>query len=88
MAKFKLNFATSVKKDLRKIPNNDVAKILTLINSLLENPLPRNVKKLSHHNKFRIRYRNYRILYQIKNNELIILILKISHRKDAYRTFK
>ena len=85
MAKFKLKFAKSVKKDLRKIPNNDVSKILKLINSLLDDPYPNNVKKLSHNNKFRIRYRNYRILYKIINNELIIFVLKVSHRKDVYK---
>jgi len=85
MAKYKLKFATSVKKDFRKIPNNDVSKILKLINSLLDDPYPKNVKKLSHQNKFRIRYLNYRILYKIINNELIIYVLKISHRKDVYK---
>ncbi len=85
MAKYKLKFANSVKKDLRKIPNNDVSEILNLINSLLNDPYPNNVKKLSHNNKFRIRYRNYRILYKIINNELMISVLKISHRKDVYK---
>ena len=85
MAKYKLKFARSVKKDLRKIPNNDVSKILKLINSLLDDPYPANVKKLSHQNKYRIRYRNYRILFKILNNELIIYVLKISQRKDVYR---
>lgn len=85
MAKYKLKFATSIKKDLRKIPNNDISKILKLINSLSDDPYPKNVKKLSHHNKFRLRYRNYRILYKILNNELIIYVLKISHRKDVYK---
>ena len=85
MAKYKLKFATSVKKDLRKIPNDDVSKILKLINSLLDDAYPKNVKKLSHQNKYRLRYRNYRILYKIINNELIIYVLKISHRKDVYK---
>ncbi|NQV19566.1 MAG: type II toxin-antitoxin system RelE/ParE family toxin [Armatimonadetes bacterium] len=85
MAKYELKFATSVKKELRKIPNDDVLKILKLINSLLDDPYPANVKKLSHQNKFRIRYRNYRILYKIENDELIIYLLKISHRKDVYK---
>ena len=85
MAKYKLRFAASVKKDLRKIPNDDVSIILKLINSLLDEPYPKNVKKLSHQNKYRLRYRNYRILYKILNNELIIYVLKISHRKNVYR---
>ncbi len=85
MAKYKLKFATSVKKDLRKIPNDDVSKILKLINSLLDDAYPKNVKKLSYQNKFRLRYRNYRILYKILNNKLIIYVLKIAHRKDVYK---
>ncbi len=85
MAKYKLKFATSVKKDLRKIPKDDVLNILKLINSLLSDAYPKNVKKLSHQNKYRIRYRNYRILYKILNSELIIFVLKISHRKNVYK---
>ncbi len=85
MAKYKLKFATLVKKDLRKIPNDDVSKILKLINSLLDDAYPKNVKKLSYQNKFRLRYRNYRILYKILNNKLIIYVLKIAHRKDVYK---
>ena len=85
MAKYKLKFAKSVKKDLRKIPNNDVLKILKLINSLLDDPYPSIVKKLSHQEKYRIRYRQYRILYQIENEILTIYIIKIAHRKDVYK---
>ena len=85
MAKYKLKFAKSVKKDLRKIPKNDVLKILKLINSLLEDPYPANVKKLSHQKKYRIRYRQYRILYQVENEILTIYIIKIARRKDVYK---
>ena len=87
MAKYKLKFARSVKKDLRKIPNNDVLKILELINFLLDDAYPKNVKKLSHQNKYRVRYRNYRILYKVENDELIIYVFKISHRKDVYKGY-
>ena len=85
MAKYKLKFAKSVKKDLRKIPNNDVLKILKIINSLLDDPYPVNVKKLSHQEKYRIRYWQYRILYQIENEILTIYIIKIAHRKEVYK---
>ena len=85
MAKYELKFATSVKKELQKIPNDDVTKILRLIKSLLDNPYPKNVKKLSHKEKYRIRYRKYLILYLIENEILTIYIIKISHRKDVYK---
>jgi mRNA interferase RelE/StbE len=87
MEKYKLVFAKNVRKDLRKIPNKDVIKILELIESLASNPFPSNVKKLSHMDKFRIRYRQYRIVYQLIKNELIMYVIKIGDRKDIYKYF-
>ncbi|MDO9577006.1 MAG: type II toxin-antitoxin system RelE/ParE family toxin [Candidatus Cloacimonadales bacterium] len=88
MAKYEIKFNTSVKKDFRRIPNKDVLKILDLINSLADDPYSGNVKKLSQLDKYRIRYRNYRIVYRIVKNELIICIIKIADRKDAYKFLK
>ncbi len=85
MAKYKILIKKSVEKDLLKIPKKDVKKILEIIESLAENPYPSNMKKLSHREKYRIRFRQYRILYQIENEILTIYIIKIAHRKDVYQ---
>ncbi len=85
MAKYKILIKKSVEKDLLIIPKKDVKKILKIIKSLAENPYPSNMKKLSHQEKYRIRYRQYRILYQIENEILTIYIIKIAHRKDVYQ---
>jgi len=87
MAKYKILIKRSIEKDLLKIPKKDVKKILEIIESLAEDPYPSNVKKLSHQEKYRIRYRQYRILYQIENDILTIYIIKIAHIKDVYKGY-
>ena len=85
MASFEIIFKRSVAKDLRQIPKKDVAKILKRIDTLSAEPRPIGVEKLSGQEKYRIRQGVYRILYEIRNTELIVVVVKIGHRRDVYR---
>ena len=85
MAKYKLSFKKSVAKDLRDIPNKNVARILERIKALSINPKPKGVTKLTNQERYRIRQGVYRILYEIKDFELIVFIVKVAHRKEAYK---
>ena len=85
MASFEIIFRQSVAKDLRQIPKKDVARILMRIEALRVEPRPPGVEKLSGQEKYRIRQGVYRILYEIKNKELIVVVVKIGHRRDVYR---
>ena len=85
MASFEIIVRQSVAKDLRQIPKKDVARILKRIEALRTEPRPLGVEKLSGQEKYRIRQGVYRILYEIKNKELIIVVVKIGHRRDVYR---
>lgn len=59
---------------------------LKAIRNLAETPRPQGVKKLSgEDNLYRIRIRNYRVIYQIQDNVLLILIVAVGHRRDIYR---
>ncbi|RLA05983.1 MAG: type II toxin-antitoxin system mRNA interferase toxin, RelE/StbE family [Gammaproteobacteria bacterium] len=84
MAKYSLVFKKSVAKDLRKIPNNDVEKIINKINSLKINPRAYGCIKLSNQNRYRTRQGLYRILYEIKDVQLVVHVVKIAHRQQAY----
>jgi len=86
MANYSLAFKKSVAKDLRKIPNNHVARILECINSLCENPRGDGCIKLSNQERYRVRQGNYRIIYEIQDLQLIILIIKVAHRSEVYRS--
>jgi len=85
MAKYSLAFKKSVAKDLRNIPNKDVKRILKCIKTLCENPRAEGCIKLSGQERYRIRQGIYRVIYEIRDSELIILVVKIAHRSDAYK---
>lgn len=85
MASFKIIFKKSVAKDLRRIPKQDVERILSRIEALAIEPRPPGAEKLSGQEKYRIRQGVYRILYEIADKELIVVIVKIGHRRDVYR---
>lgn len=85
MAKYKLVFKSSIKKDLRSVPKADVAKILRRIDSLADNPRPEGALKLSGTTGYRIRQGNYRILYEIEDEIVTITIIRVGHRRDVYR---
>ena len=73
-------------KDLRSIPNKDVVKILQRIELLAIDPRPAGSEKLSAQSKYRIRQGVYRIIYEIKDSELVVLIVKAGHRKNIYES--
>jgi mRNA interferase RelE/StbE len=85
MGSFEVIFKQSVAKDLRQIPKKDVARILKRIETLKTEPRPPGVEKLPGREKYRIRQGVYRILYEIRNNELVVVVVKIGHRRDVYR---
>lgn len=86
MEKYKVTFKQSVAKDLRTIPNKDVKKILEKIDSLIENPRAEGCIKLSGQENYRVRQGLYRIVYEIKDDVLIINVIKVAHRSSVYKS--
>jgi mRNA interferase RelE/StbE len=85
MANYKIVFKQSVAKDLRPIPNKDVQSILKRIEQLEHDPRPPGSEKLTGAEKYRIRQGNYRILYTVDDELVIVTIVKIGHRRDIYQ---
>ena len=85
MASYRIVFKQSVSKDLRKIPNKDVQRILRRIDFLSDDPRPVGAEKLSAGNKYRIRQGSYRILYTIDDVVITVTVIKVGHRRDVYR---
>jgi mRNA interferase RelE/StbE len=86
MGKYRVVFRKSVAWDLRSIPSRDLQKILTVIESLSEEPRCSGVEKLSEQDRYRIRQGSYRIIYEINDKEVIVIVVKVGHRKDVYRS--
>ena len=85
MASYRIAFKQSVTKDLRPLPKRDVARILKRINSLVDNPRPPGCEKLSGQERYRVRQGVYRILYEIQDEEVVVTIVKVGHRRDVYK---
>jgi mRNA interferase RelE/StbE len=85
MGKYKIIFRKSVAQDMRRIPNRDLRRILAAIDSLSEEPRPPGVEILSGQEKYRVRQGNYRIIYEISDKSVIVVVVKVGHRKDVYR---
>jgi mRNA interferase RelE/StbE len=86
MAKYSLAFKKSVAKDLRNLPKKDIKRILQCIKHLSMDPRAEGCIKLSGQERYRIRQGVYRIIYEIKDTELIIMVVKVAHRSTAYKS--
>ena len=86
MARYRIQFKSSVAKDLRNFPKKDVKKILGKIDALAENPRPPGVKKLSGSDYYRVRQGMYRIVYEVVDDTLIVYVIKVAHRSSIYRS--
>lgn len=86
MAKYDILVTTEAAKEIEGIPSrDDRRKVLERIRSLAEQPRPVGAIKLSGQEKYRVRQGRYRILYEIQDSCLVITVVKVADRKEAYR---
>ena len=88
---FEVKFTTRAVKDLRKLPRQIQDQITSSLELLRINPFAEilQFKKLkTAKNLYRIRIGNYRIVYEIHGNMLLIVVVRVGHRKDVYRYLK
>ena len=87
MEKYKVSIKRSAVKEIEVIPQKkERQRIIRRIGQLANDPRPPASKKLSGHDKYRIRQGSYRIVYSIEDNELVVVVVKVGHRKDVYRS--
>ena len=86
MANYKLRIKKSAAKELEAISRkSDRRRIAARIESLAENPRPPGCKKLSGSDRYRIRQGDFRIVYSVEDDELVVYVVKIGDRKSVYR---
>jgi mRNA interferase RelE/StbE len=83
---YSIKFRPAVEKDLRTLPQKELIKIKRKIDALAEHLPDPAITKMKGNNSFhKIRVGDYRIIYEIHDETLLILVAKIGHRKDIYK---
>lgn len=86
MGRYEIEVSGTAEKQLKKLPADDQLRVVRAVLALAEEPHPRGSRKLSGYDDvFRIRVGRYRVLYSVVESRLVIIILKVGHRKDVYR---
>jgi mRNA interferase RelE/StbE len=84
---YSILFAKSADKTLRRIPRDAAQRIRQRLDSIAADPYANHpdVTKLQNRPGFRLRVRDWRVIYEIEGERLIILVLKIGLRGEVYR---
>lgn len=86
MGKYRIEISSSAEKKLKRLPKKELLKIIEAIEVLSINPYPEGCRKLKGEDStYRIKQGLYRIIYQVENSKLKVLVLKLGHRKDIYK---
>lgn len=82
---FSLRIKASAAKELERVPPSHRLRIVAAIDRLENYPLAGSTLKGDLRGLRRLRVGDYRILYEVRNNDLVVLVVRIAHRRDAYR---
>ena len=86
MPRYAVYFKPSADRQLRKLPRDVQRRIVAAVEALADKPRPPGVVKITEDDNLRrIRVGDYRIVYEIHDDRLVVLVLRVAHRKDVYR---
>jgi mRNA interferase RelE/StbE len=75
----------SAAKEIEALPRKDRVRIIERIRALSEDPRPADSKKLSGREAYRIRQGDYRIVHTVDDEDRVVMVSAVAHRRDAYR---
>lgn len=83
---YRVTYVASAAKALRKLDRQTARRILEALNALSDDPRPPGCIKLQGgEGELRIRIGDYRVVYDVVDDELVVLILRVGHRREVYR---
>jgi mRNA interferase RelE/StbE len=85
VASYSVLIKPSAVKELETVPRKDRARIVSKIQALGGVPRPAGCEKLSGHEQYRLRQGRYRIVYSVSDRDKSVVVVKIAHRREAYR---
>jgi len=83
---YSLQIKKSAAKALAKIPKNDRIPLIEAIDRLREEPNAGGVLKGEFAGLRRLRVGSYRIIYEVIRDQLVVLVVRVAHRRDVYRS--
>jgi len=84
-ASYKVFVKPSVERELRGLPKQDLQRIDRRIGLLANEPRPPGCEKLSGEGDYRVRQGDYRIVYRVNDDEKVVEVIKVGHRREVYR---
>ena len=85
MGSYSVHLKRSAAKEIEAPPRKGRARIIERIRTLSEDPRPAGSTKLSGREAYRIRQGDYRIVYTVSDQDLVVMVSVVAHRRDAYR---
>jgi mRNA interferase RelE/StbE len=86
MAKYRVEVSATAERQLKKIRREDAVRILRSMSLLASEPRPDGCRRMSGYDHlYRIRVGDYRVIYEIDGKQIVVVILKIGHRREGYR---
>ena len=86
MSSYRVEFTTAAAKELKKLDSGIRRRILSGIAELEQDPRPAGCKKLAGESTaWRIRVGDYRILYEVVDNLLVVTVVRVAHRREVYK---
>jgi mRNA interferase RelE/StbE len=89
MASYKIEVSATAERQLRKLRRKDQVRVLRAILPLATEPVPPGSRRVrGYDDVYRIRVGTYRILYRVQGRRLLIIILKVGHRREIHRSLR
>ena len=82
---YRLEFSAGADRQFRNLPKDVQERLSPHLDALVRNPRPPGIKKLKGQDVYRLRVGDYRVLYEVHDQRLLVLVVKIAHRREVYR---
>ncbi len=83
---YQIEIAPAARRQIKKLPKAAQVVVIKRLEALAERPRPPGCKKLSgEENLYRVRTGDYRIVYQVEDDRLVVVVVRVGDRKDVYR---
>ena len=86
MANYRVEVSRTAEKQIGALPRPDQVRVLRALQALAFDPRPSGCRKLEGYEAtFRIRVGRYRVMYDVDDRRIVVVVLKVGHRRDVYR---